>query len=164
MKIHKKGFTLIELLIVVLIIGILSAIALPQYEKAVRKARVSEAKIILRALGDATEVYTLGNFYEPSGISDLDISIPESKNWSFEVHESGGSDEKGYGVTWRAVPKQSSEKYILYYADHVYGKSGYGDEDYGGKFICAPEEDAGIAQCRSLGNIESNFLDDAVEI
>ena len=75
----KKAFTLIELLVVVLIIGILAAIALPQYQRAVLRARFAEIEVNLRALYQAQERYYLANNEYANNLEDLDIEIPEGK-------------------------------------------------------------------------------------
>ena len=69
------GFTLIELLVVVLIIGILAAVALPQYQKAVLRSRYAQTQILARNLYDALQRYYLANGEYPSGLTGLDIQV-----------------------------------------------------------------------------------------
>jgi len=72
----KKGFTLIELLVVVLIIGILSAVALPQYQKSVTRARMAEALIATKAIYDAEQIYHMENGEYTNLFENLILNYP----------------------------------------------------------------------------------------
>ena len=76
-KYPHGGFTLIELLVVVLIIGILAAIALPQYQLAVGKAKIATLKENAHAIRNAMDRYHLVHDAYPDNLNVLDIEIQD---------------------------------------------------------------------------------------
>ncbi len=117
-------FTLAELLIVAVIIGIIVAIAVPSYRKAVNASRDKEARAMLNLISQAEETYFLETrgFYidcDESGAQtcsgELHLDLP-GQNWNFLVKRYGGgatpqtycvqatSKISTYSKTWRFYP------------------------------------------------------------
>lgn len=82
-----KGFTLIELLIVVAIIGILAAIAVPNFLNAQIRAKVSRAQSDLRSLGTAIQMYGLDNNVFPGGEGLWASGMPWWQKHSYRYHQ-----------------------------------------------------------------------------
>ena len=79
-KTLKQGFTLLELLVVVLIIGILAAIALPQYKYAVLKTKFHTIMDLVNSISAAQQRYFLTHGVYSDNFANLDIDMPEPKN------------------------------------------------------------------------------------
>jgi prepilin-type N-terminal cleavage/methylation domain-containing protein len=131
---NRSGFTLIELLVVVTIVGILSAIAVPQYFKIVERARVAEALACLETMRGAQErAFLKGGSYWPPGYwvygdqSGLDVQCPAMKyfyapniygdtsGWAWYLYRNTSVPVYGqyyimkYGGGYEYVPLQCSQ-------------------------------------------------------
>jgi prepilin-type N-terminal cleavage/methylation domain-containing protein len=143
----KKGFTLIELLVVVLIIGILAAVAMPQYTKAVEKSRAAEAITILKYMHQQGELCVLERgAADCSGTTNEDLGIELggnmtchydgtsenccNKHWCFKNNLADWGDECAPGISTtpsaarinNASPENSEDfLYLLEYEDSRQG-------------------------------------------
>lgn len=73
---NKQGFTLIELLVVVLIIGVLAAMALPQYRVAVGMSRASTMYAFMRGVDQAQQAFYMANNRYATTFDSLSVGIP----------------------------------------------------------------------------------------
>lgn len=72
---NKRGFTLIELLSVVMILAILTAIALPQYRRAIQRTEAADALINLKTIFDASKRYYAYHSSWPTQLKELDVKF-----------------------------------------------------------------------------------------
>ena len=149
---RKCGFTLIELLVVVLIIGILAAVALPQYQKVVEKSKATQAWAAIYSVAQAQEEYHMANGEYAQHFSDLSVEIPwtgttagfsavsdtrSNDDWSFQIYylpSSGGVNMGLYMTRLRGKYKGAGFIYFL---------SMPPDNAHIKKLLCREEQDFG---------------------
>ena len=142
------GFTLIELLVVVLIIGILAAVALPQYQRAVEKSKATQALTLLKSLGQAQEAYYMANGEYATKFEDLSIDLPSgwTAGGDFYTHKTTDSHTNGEWVIQFSYEGNYTGEIIMGHpGGHPYQGAGFlyapnyttsGNRPHQGRIIC----------------------------
>ena len=98
----QEGFTLVEILIVVVIVGILAAIAIPTYFNYVQKAYASDAQTQIKTILEECKIWKTTNSDFPTEVQEMidagygNISASTLKKWDFDINlEEDGNDIKG---------------------------------------------------------------------
>ncbi|WP_428897926.1 type IV pilin protein [Parelusimicrobium proximum] len=152
----KKGFTLIELLVVVLIIAILAAVALPQYTKTVRRAKMTEGFVNLKAAYDAIKRYELqeGSF---AGLSWYTLDITPGGG-QCSVSSAGFSVPNGHMVCAGSmrgsyfIEKNNNDVVFDEHSSDITDDYLLGINFTTGKRWCAAQTGrAGLELCKSFG-------------
>ena len=131
----NKGFTLIELLVVVLIIGILAAIALPQYTKAVERSRMSEAVQILGDLATAQSIY----FMQTNAFAD----VAAGATMPGDVTITLPSSDDRWSIKADAYPTNTKDDHVVLTAERKGGMYA------GNKLFLRVDNDGKITKCVS---------------
>ena len=155
---NNKAFTLIELLVVVLIIGILAAVALPQYKVAVAKARMTQLVTLANAVKQAEERYYLANGQYTTDWSELDIGLEGTVNNAKLTNTAGwGLVLKPYveGATWESVTAWDTRLAYNGAASHLYLIFSFDNAHaYAGARLCYTPQtsELGITLCKHASN------------
>ncbi|WP_424245571.1 prepilin-type N-terminal cleavage/methylation domain-containing protein [Elusimicrobium posterum] len=149
-----EGFTLIELLVVVLIIGILAAIALPQYQSAVEKSRYGALATLMASLVQSQDRYMLEHDAFAEKFDELDIEIPGAKTATCPSGQGGldcVSDGKWMFINYGRIIQMQKDDTVKPIILEYYPHSSNG----AGKRNCISTVRSYDKVCKSLGGVET---------